>query len=206
MLIDLKKDGFAPPDGVVFTTPRLTIREFTRRDAPAYHLIFTDERVTKFIPWIPYTALEQTKKYIAKLVRHQRSIPRGKLEFAIALKSTSQLIGYTMLNVNTLFQSAERAIVLAPSVWNRGYATETQSSMLDFGFERLGLHRIWATCDPENRASQAMMKKTGMQYEGRLRESRRYPRDGRFSDSLVFAILRTEWDELKHSRMNMQKT
>ncbi len=43
--------------------------------------------------------------------------------------------------------------------------------MIDFGFEELGLSRIWARCFSENTASARVMEKTGMTREGVLRES-----------------------------------
>jgi [ribosomal protein S5]-alanine N-acetyltransferase len=49
-----------------------------------------------------------------------------------------------------------------------GYATEATRRLLAFGFNELGLHKIFATCDPENRASVAVLPKNGMDQEGVL--------------------------------------
>ena len=63
--------------------------------------------------------------------------------------------------------------------------------MLAYGFEELGVHRIWAHCVAENVASARVMEKIGMRQEGYLRESE-WMKD-RWWDTLVYAILEYEW-------------
>jgi RimJ/RimL family protein N-acetyltransferase len=53
------------------------------------------------------------------------------------------------------------------------------------------IHRIWATCAPGNFASAAFLEKIGLIKEGYLRQNIFH--NGRWRDSLLFAILRTEW-------------
>ncbi|GLX06180.1 hypothetical protein Misp03_31070 [Microbispora sp. NBRC 16548] len=53
------------------------------------------------------------------------------------------------------------------------------------------MHRVYATCDPRNTASAAVLNKLGMTYEGHLRHTMKL-RDG-WRDSAIFSILATEW-------------
>ena len=62
-----------------------------------------------------------------------------------------------------------------------------------FGFEELGLHRIWGQTVADNVASQRVMEKLGMHPEGRLRETQWYK--GRWWDTVVYGILDAEWRE-----------
>jgi len=55
-----------------------------------------------------------------------------------------------------------------PEFWGRGIATEAVKQLLDFGFGELALHRIWASCLPENPASERVLQKVGMGREGFL--------------------------------------
>ena len=55
---------------------------------------------------------------------------------------------------------------------------------MQFGFEELKVHRIWAWCIADNAASASVLEKIGMQSEGRLRE-REYFKD-RWWDTLVY--------------------
>ena len=60
-----------------------------------------------------------------------------------------------------------------------------------FGFTELKLHRIWSWCVAGNVGSVNVLRKVGMQPEGRLRENEWYK--GRYYDTLLFGMLDTEW-------------
>ncbi len=79
---------------------------------------------------------------------------------------------------------------LHPAFWGRGIATEAARLLIDFGFRKLHLHRIYATCDPRNTASFKVMEKAGLSYEGRMRENLLI-KDG-WRDSLLYSILETD--------------
>ena len=54
----------------------------------------------------------------------------------------------------------------------------------------LGLHRVWATADPENVASIRVLEKLGMRREGVLR--RNVFVRGAFRDSAVYSVIEDE--------------
>lgn len=49
---------------------------------------------------------------------------------------------------------------------NKGYASEAAFAVLHHGFHTMNLHRIIATCQPENVPSWRVMEKMGMRREG----------------------------------------
>ena len=51
----------------------------------------------------------------------------------------------------------------------RGYASESAQAVLKHGFEDLGLSRIIAIADPENRPSVTLLQKLGFDYERKVR-------------------------------------
>ncbi len=72
--------------------------------------------------------------------------------------------------------------------------TEALRTLLRFGFEGLGAHRICAECDPRNVASARVMEKAGMRREAYFRQIRTYGgADGDWHDSLLYAILNDDW-------------
>lgn len=73
----------------------------------------------------------------------------------------------------------------------KGIATEVASLLIDFGFKKLKLHRIFATCDPRNIGSFKVLEKVGMTMEGRIRQDVLI-RDG-LRDSLLYSVLEDEW-------------
>ena len=69
--------------------------------------------------------------------------------------------------------------------------TEAVRQVISFGFRTMQLNRVQATCEVEYIASARVMEKTGMTFEGILREylfTKQHYRDLR-----MYAILRTEW-------------
>ncbi|MBO0735944.1 MAG: GNAT family N-acetyltransferase [Alphaproteobacteria bacterium] len=70
----------------------------------------------------------------------------------------------------------------------QGYMTATLPLVLDFAFDRLGLHRIEAACLPTNTPSRALLARAGFQQEGYAREYLCI--EGKWQDHLLFAILR----------------
>jgi len=86
---------------------------------------------------------------------------------------------------------------LDPQHWNHGYATEAAHAIVDFGFNRFGLHCVWSWCVADNLGSAHVLEKLGMRLEGRLRENEYYK--GRRWDTLMYAILADEWEIHKQS-------
>ena len=62
---------------------------------------------------------------------------------------------------------------------------------MQYGFETLGLHRIWASVFQGNEVSAKVLNKLGMRHEGCLRHH--VLKWGRFIDLEMYGILRSEW-------------
>ncbi len=63
----------------------------------------------------------------------------------------------------------EIGYLLKRSAWGEGYATEAAKRLLKFAFEETPLEEIVATIDAENTASQRVLEKCGLVYEGMRR-------------------------------------
>ncbi|MWV46800.1 GNAT family N-acetyltransferase [Paenibacillus sp. HJL G12] len=170
---------------MVLETERLIIREYRDDDRESVHRYASDPIVTRYTLWGPNT-LEDTQAHIAMMLTMQREEPRTGYEFAVTLKSGGELIGGVGLHVNG--SNGEIGYCYHPDYWGRGYAYESALAMLELGFTQLGLHRIYATCRPENTGSERVMQKLGMQKEGHLREHLRSNKGG-FVDSYLYSIL-----------------
>jgi RimJ/RimL family protein N-acetyltransferase len=81
--------------------------------------------------------------------------------------------------------------------------TEALRTLLQFGFETLGLHRIKGTADAGNLASRRVLEKCGMRYEGVCRREgwRDQP-----EDTAHYALLRQEWTGALESPFEPVKT
>lgn len=180
---------------VTIQSRRLTLRELNKNDLQEVHSYASDPEVVRYMDWGPNTK-EETKAFIRRTLSSQKDEPRHKFTLAITLKREGSLIGGCGLNITSLKDKVGwLGYCLNRHFWHRGYATETAEALIEFGFQKLGLHRLSATVDPNNIASQRVLEKIGMQREGHLREHRWTK--GEWRDSLVYAILENEWKKKK---------
>lgn len=173
------------------TTSRLILRECSLDDLPAFYEIDSDPEVVRFVSYGPWT-LEECRNDLTDHLAEQHASPRFSYYLAVILAVEERLIGLCALDITShKHQEAELGYALNRRYWGQGYSTEAAHALLTFGFSTLNLHRIFATCHPENRASERVLQKLGMQSEGRLRENKLS--HGQWRDSLLYAILAHEW-------------
>ena len=170
---------------VVLEGRRVRLRELDRGDATAVQQWLDDEGVTRFVPIGPLDQIG-TEAWLADAIAAARVEPR--VDYTIGIATESELVGSITLSIDSSeHQRAEIAFAVRRDRWGRGFATEAVQLVLGFGFDDLGMHRIWAVCDPENDRSRRVLEKAGMQLEGRLRHDLLIR--GEWRDSLVFGAL-----------------
>ena len=173
------------------TTDRLILRDFVAEDWLAVHVYGIDPEVTRYMVWGPNTE-QQTKDYLERTMARAGLSSRRAHDFAVVLKDGDRLIGACSLtDEGAEAKEAMLGYVYAREHWGNGYATEAAGAVLRFGFETLGLHRIYSTADVLNVASWRVMEKLGMQREGLLREH--VLSKGRWRNSYLYGILEHEW-------------
>lgn len=102
------------------------------------------------------------------------------------------MIGAVEFNIRDFTNRiGEIGYIINPEYWGMGFATEVAKVLITYGFDRLNLHRIFATCDPSNIGSSRVLGKVGMTKEGRMRENLFNKGDWRYS--LLYSILEQEW-------------
>jgi ribosomal-protein-alanine N-acetyltransferase len=175
---------------MMITTGRLLIRDFVPEDWVDVHSYASEPEVTKYMIWGPNTEKE-TKDFIQLTIAMQQQQPRIDFELAVVLKETNTLIGGSGIHVAGP-KIGEIGYCFNPLYWQKGYASEAAAALIQYGFQTLGLHRIYATCRPENIGSAKVMEKVGMQREGRLREHMWH--GDKWCDSFLYSILDYEVD------------
>ncbi len=171
-------------------TPRLLLRPFRLEDAPTVQLLAGAHEIAAVTLNIPYPYEDgMAETFIASL---EASWQEGSgATFAIALRTSGDLVGCIGLGVKKRFEHAELGYWIGVPFWGEGYATEAGRAVLEFGFQNLKLHRIYAAHFVENGASGRVQEKIGMKYEGRFREH--YCRWGQWHDADFRGILASEW-------------
>ena len=176
-------------------TERLILRDFLKEDWQRVLEYQSDPLYLRYNDWTERTP-EAVQEFVGWFLDHQKQKPRIKFQLAVTLKSNNLLIGNCGVRMDKADAvEADIGYELDPKYWNHGYATEAASAMVDFGFSRFGVHRIWADCVADNVGSAHVLEKLSMKLEGRLREHK-YFKD-RWWDTLIYATLADEWDAHK---------
>ncbi|MBW4840581.1 MAG: GNAT family N-acetyltransferase [Paenibacillaceae bacterium] len=171
-------------------TERLHLRDYTWEDEKEVHAYASDSLVVEHMLWGPNTE-EETQDYLRQVIQKQEQVPRTAYDLAVVIRETGQLIGGCGLFLEG-YRQAELGYCFNRIYWGRGYATEAAKALVRMGFQDLGLHRIYATCRPDNRGSAKVMLKLGMRYEGHFREHRWH--NAKWRDSYQYSILSREFE------------
>ena len=174
------------PSPPTLETERLLIRPYREADIPELLPLIGTREVAATTLRIAHPYTEQDAWAFLELAKEP-----DKLWLAITLRADGRQIGGIGLRIEPQHQHAELGYWLGVPYWGRGYATEAAREVLRYGFEDLGLHRIFASHFKHNPASGIILKKLGMQYEGCQREHLR--KWDQFVDSELYGILRREW-------------
>ncbi|TRZ37373.1 N-acetyltransferase [Niallia circulans] len=169
-------------------TSRLLIREFTKSDWPKVYEYTSNSNVMHYIPEGVMT-VEQTQQ----LIRDNQG--ENAEYFAVILAAEKKLIGHIAFFKYFGVHTYEIGWVFHPNFFNKGYATEAAKAVLAYGFESMKLHRIIATCQPENVPSYRVMEKIGMRKEGFFKKC--IPAGDGWWDEYYYAILKEEWDGIR---------
>ena len=161
----------------------------------------SDPRYLRYYEWEERTEGD-ARAFVQRFVDWQVEEPRLKFQLAATQAKDGRLIGNCGVRLERAgAQVGELGYELAPTFWGLGYATEATREMLRFGFEELGLHRIWGHTVAENTASRRVMEKQGMCCEGQLRENKRFK--GRWWDTVIYGILAREWQKVREKEATM---
>jgi RimJ/RimL family protein N-acetyltransferase len=169
--------------------PRLRLREFTVADAEAFHALVTHPRIVQDILDEERPTMDIVVMVLAERHRAAQASDRKAYELAVTL--AGKLIGSCSLsNLSVTHRRAELGYIIDPERQGNGYASEAARTIIQFGFQELGLHRIEATTAPNNVGSSRVLEKVGMTYEGLARDHLLVR--GEWRDSLHYAILATD--------------
>jgi aminoglycoside 6'-N-acetyltransferase len=122
--------------------------------------------------------------------------PGEWFQWAIQVRESGEMIGdcaFHLLSRDT--RQAEIGVTLARSHQGHGYAQEAIKRLLEYLFDELELHRVYANCDPQNDPAWQILERMGFRREAHFVENLWFK--GRYADEYWYAMLRREWLERK---------
>lgn len=170
---------------------RVTLEPLRDEDLEGLYAMQSDPEVCRYLLYEPRTR-EQVEAILARDAGRTRlAEPDDYLQPAIR-DEHGRFLGTMYLVIKSVDdRTAEIGWILLPDAQGRGYAAEAARLLLDFCFEQLELHRVYAELDPRNTASVALCERLGMRHEGHFVEDLFLK--GEWTDTGRYAILEREW-------------
>lgn len=173
-------------------------------DSLTYQSWFHNQEVTRYNSHglFPLTA-PQRREFAEGLGRDRLVLKIGEIKRGIPI-----WIGNVSLqSFNWINRSAELAIVIGDTTAHgKGYGTEACRMIVDHGFQKMNLNRIWTGTAELNHGMDRVATAIGMTREGRSRQGMYL--DGKYVDVFHYGILRWEWEksnEIKNNDPENQK-
>ena len=166
---------------------QIRLRAIEREDIPIFVRWLNDPEVRQYLEmYLPMSAAEEEQWFEAQLKDDTSRI------FGIETEE-GRLIGNIGLHkLDWKNRNALLGIVIAEKeYWGRGYGTDAVTTLLDFAFNEMNLHRVSLSVFEFNERAVRCYEKCGFRHEGRAREA--LFRDGSYHDHFLMAILREEF-------------
>jgi ribosomal-protein-alanine N-acetyltransferase len=180
----------APETDLEVHGERLLLRYAQASDAAALYRLASNDEVTRFFSWGPYTDESEAAAYIRSLARKRAEGER--LEFVI-VDPDDGVIGVTGLSE---FSLRDRRAVVGTwhgrEWWGKGANRASKTLVLALAVRGLGLERVTAWCGADNGRSQTALERLGFVHEGVLR--RWHTHQGEPKDVISYSMLREEWE------------
>jgi len=145
-----------------FRTQRLILRPPTSSDKDNLYLLDGNPNVMQYIGDGKVKTAEFSARYLDEAIK----LSDGQKGYWVAeLAETGQFVGWFVLKNLDNTSETEIGYRLEEQQWGKGYATEGAAFLLCHAFETLQLDKIVAVTLPENKASQRVLEKIGLQYE-----------------------------------------
>lgn len=165
---------------------RLLLRRVTTDDADGIFTLRSNAETMKFIP----RPLAKTKEDAIDHVNmiNEKIDNNTGINWTITLKNDPNFIGLIGLyRIEPENYRAEIGYMLLPEHHGKGIITEAVNLVNAYGFDELKLHSIEAIIDPENAASEALLKKCGFVKEAHILENEFF--EDKFWDTVIYSLL-----------------
>ena len=148
-----------------------------------------DPEVTKYLETGAFpTTMADLEKFYASVTGSP-----SEVIFAVVDRGTDEHIGNVKLGpINWVHRRSMFGIMIGDKrFWGKGVGEEVTRLMVEYGFQRLNLHRIGLVVFEEHESAVRCYQNVGFQLEGKLREQ--MFQDGKYKNHLWMGLLRSEY-------------
>ena len=176
-------------------TKRLILRDVFTKDAGDIAENANDKEIGNFttVPY-PYT-IKNAKLFVKKNNSDKKKKPRKEYGFGITLKGKNRVIGLiSLMKVSNVDKKAEIGYWLGKKYRKQGVLSEAEKAILNFGFNKLKLNKIYGKALTKNTGSNKLFKKFKFRKIGLLKED--VIKKGNKKDMYYWELLKSDW--IKH--------
>lgn len=147
----------------IIETERLILRTYAQQDLETVYLMVSDPEIRRFFPEGPDIKREDVLASLPRRLGFWRD--NGFGQFGVFEKAGGKMAGYCGLKYLDNTPEVEIYYGFFRESWGKGYATESATAVLRFGFQETPLERIVGVTHTENYASQKVLEKIGLKRE-----------------------------------------
>lgn len=164
----------------------VTIRKFDRTDIPKKVEWINNPENNQFLHYDLPLCVEKTEKWFDS---HESEDNR----FDAVIEVDGIPVGTIgLLAIDKRNSKAEYYIAMGETSYKgKGVAKKASKLILEYGFQTLGLNRIYLFTEVENKAAQILFEKVGFTKEGIIRQD--IMSHDHFVDRIIYAFLKEDW-------------
>lgn len=177
----------APRPPETFATRRLALRPIALADARDIFRYANDDENTRYMVFPRHRDMAEAETYARRCVSCWQD--GSAFPWAIVDRASGVFMGAIELRIKP--PKADFGYILHRAFWRQGFMSEAAAAVVAWAIAHPEIHRVWATCAPDNIASAGVLEKAGLRPEGRLACWEPRPNLGiPAGDSLVYALTR----------------
>lgn len=173
---------------IVIKTDRLLLRQFEESDLENVFKGLSHPDIIKHYG-ISFDNLESTKEQMAWFADLEKN--ETGMWFAVCSLDNKTFYGAGGLNdLSKEHKKAEIGFWLLTDFWGQGIMKETMPLICNYGFDKLGLHRIEGFVESDNTNCKNAMAKLDFQYEGTMKDCE--VKNEKFISLDIYSKIKTE--------------
>ena len=162
----------------------IKLRELRISDSEKMYEFLSDPDVSKnFV----FTRMPFSIETLVDFIRRSWN-DRSNVHFAIVGKNDEYIGTVSLKNINHIDGNAEYAIMTGKDYWGTGSALEATNLIIEYGFKRLNLKKIYLNVLAKNLRANRFYEKYGFMGEGTFKDHIFV--DGKYEDLKWYCILR----------------
>ncbi|MDP7116303.1 MAG: GNAT family protein [Candidatus Woesearchaeota archaeon] len=162
------------------------LRYYRKGDETSLQKNINNKKIYRYTCEIPHPYTFKTaKQWVKDNVVNNKKRKKEKINFVIDQEG-KVIGGVGLFDIRP--HKAELGYWLGEKYWGQGIVPQAVTLVVDYGFSKIGLSRIYASTMMPNKQSQKVLLKAGFKKEGMMKKY--YLKDGKIGNGFLFAKTR----------------